>query len=104
MMIVALRKVIKRRHYPLEVMLTCMHALVRGLSAEPASHQGVDGRAWRSSRSNASRHPCWDSRHLAALIALIAGIEAMYMIRKGQLYAPESQASAATSQFYSLAF
>ena len=35
--------------------------------------------------------------------ALIAGIETMHMIRKGQLDAPEGQASSAASQFYSLA-
>ena len=36
--------------------------------------------------------------------ALIAGIETMHMIRKGQLDISESQASSAASQFYSLAF
>ena len=36
--------------------------------------------------------------------ALIAGIETMHMIRKGQLDVPEGQASSAASQFYSLAF
>ena len=36
--------------------------------------------------------------------ALIAGIETMHMIRKGQLDASEVQASSAASQFYSLAF
>ena len=35
--------------------------------------------------------------------ALIAGIETMHMIRKGQLNVPEGQASFAASQFYSLA-
>ena len=35
--------------------------------------------------------------------ALIAGIEMMHMIRKGQLDATEGQASSAASQFYSLA-
>ena len=35
---------------------------------------------------------------------LIAGIEMMHMIRKGQLVAHEGQASSAASQFYSLAF
>ena len=35
---------------------------------------------------------------------LIAGIETMHMIRKGQLECPEGQASSAASQFYSLAF
>jgi len=34
---------------------------------------------------------------------LIAGIETMHMIRKGQLDRPEDQASSAASQFYSLA-
>ena len=36
--------------------------------------------------------------------ALIAGIETMHMIRKGQLDVPEGQASSAACQFYSLAF
>ena len=36
--------------------------------------------------------------------ALIAGIETMHMIKKGQLDCPEAQASSAVSQFYSLAF
>ena len=36
--------------------------------------------------------------------ALIAGIETMHMIRKGQFYLAEGQVSSAASQFYSLAF
>ena len=40
-MIEALRKVIKRMHYPLEVMLTCVR------SFEPAPYRGDDGRARR---------------------------------------------------------
>jgi len=35
---------------------------------------------------------------------LIAGIETMHMIKKGQLDRPKAQASTAASQFYSLAF
>ena len=35
---------------------------------------------------------------------LIAGIETMHMIRKGQFDCPKAQASSAASQFYSLAF
>ncbi len=35
---------------------------------------------------------------------LIAGIETMHMIRKGQLSGIKDQASAAANQFYSLAF
>ena len=35
---------------------------------------------------------------------LIAGIETMHMIRKGQFDCPEGQASSAANQFYSLAF
>ena len=34
---------------------------------------------------------------------LIAGIETMHMIKKGQLDAPEGQALSAADQFYSLA-
>jgi putative transposase len=40
---------------------------------------------------------------LAARV-LIACIETMHMIKKGQLGRPEAQASSAASQFYSLAF
>ena len=36
--------------------------------------------------------------------AIIAGIETMHMIKKGQLDRPDAQASTAASQFYSLAF
>ena len=36
--------------------------------------------------------------------AVIAGIETMHMIKKGQLDRPNAQASTAASQFYSLAF
>lgn len=36
--------------------------------------------------------------------ALIAGIETMHMIKKGQLDCPAAQASSAASQFYSLAY
>ena len=35
---------------------------------------------------------------------LIAGIELMHMIKKGQLHRAQSQASPAASQFYLLAF
>ena len=47
MMSKALRKVIKRMHYPLEVMLN-LCALVRDLPAEPAPHRGDDARDARS--------------------------------------------------------
>ena len=36
--------------------------------------------------------------------ALIAGIETMHMIRKGQMDCLESQASSAAAKFYALAF
>jgi hypothetical protein len=35
---------------------------------------------------------------------LIAGIETMHMVKKGQLHCPNGQAISATEQFYSLAF
>ncbi len=35
---------------------------------------------------------------------LIAGIETVHMIKKGQLHCPEGTASSAASKFYSLAF
>ena len=36
--------------------------------------------------------------------AVIAGIETMHMIKKGQLQCPDGQASSAADKFYSLAF
>jgi hypothetical protein len=42
----ALRKVIKRMHYPLEVMLTCVRWYV-AYPFEPAPYRGDDGRARR---------------------------------------------------------
>ena len=42
------------------------------------------------------------SFHCARVI--LAGIETMHMIKKGQLDRPKAQASTAASQFYSLAF
>jgi putative transposase len=42
------------------------------------------------------------SFHCASV--LLAGIETMHMIKKGQLDRPQAQASTAASQFYSLAF
>jgi transposase-like protein len=35
---------------------------------------------------------------------LIAGIETMHMVKKGQLHCPSGQAMSAAGQFYSLAF
>ena len=35
---------------------------------------------------------------------LIAGIETMHMIKKGQLHCPNGRAMSAADQFYSLAF
>ena len=35
---------------------------------------------------------------------LIAGIETMHMVKKGQLHCPGGQAMSAAEQFYSLAF
>ena len=35
---------------------------------------------------------------------LIAGIETMHMVKKGQLHCPNAQIMSAAEQFYSLAF
>jgi hypothetical protein len=35
---------------------------------------------------------------------VIAGIETMHMIKKGQLHRPKANAASPASQFYSLAF
>lgn len=48
--------------------------------------------------------PMLGFKSFARARALIAGIETMHMIRKGRFDRPESQASSAANQFYSLAF
>ncbi len=48
--------------------------------------------------------PMLDLKTLCCARALIAGIEAMHMIRKGQLGTIRDQASSVANQFYSLAF
>ena len=41
---------------------------------------------------------------LRSATRIIAGIETMHMIKKGQLHCPEGQSLSAAEQFYSLAF
>ena len=111
MMIQALHKVIKRMRYPLEVMLTC----VRWYAAYPLSLRHIE--EMMAERGLAVDHatvhrwaikrvlrPMLGFKTFRCARALIAGIETMHMIRKGQLDTPEGQASSAASQFYSLAF
>ena len=170
MMIEALRKVIKRMHYPLEVMLTC----VRWSAAYPLSLRHIVDRAGatidfllRAHRDYAAARRFFEraielhgvpekitidksgantaaiegmradsgadiglrqSKYLNNIVEqdhraikrivrpmlgfksfhcasiLIAGIETMHMIKKGQLDRPTAQASTAASQFYSPVF
>jgi len=136
-----LRKVLKRLHYPLEVMLTC----VRWYVAYPLSLRQVEemmqergvfvdhstvhrwaikilpvlaavfrrrkrqvGLSWRMDEQDHRAvkrvtQPMLGFKSFWSARILIAGIETMHMIRKGQLNCPDSTAISAAQQFYSLA-
>ncbi len=81
-MIYELRKVIKRLHYPLEVMLVC----VRWYACAPQE--------FRPTRS----------KDLQTAFLRSTGIETMHMIRKGRMACLKGQTMSAAEQFYSLAF
>ena len=49
-------------------------------------------------------HPMLGFKNFRCARALIAGIETVHMIKKGQLDAIKDRASSAANQFYSLAF
>ena len=78
-----------------------LRALVRGLSAEPSLNNIVeqDHRAIKR-----IARPMLGFKSFRCARVLIAGIETVHMIRKGQLDRPEGRATSAASQFYSLAF
>ena len=146
-MIEALRKVIKRMHYPLEVMLVCVrwyakrdHAAARcffeqaiGLHGVPEKitidKSGANTAAIQSMQADSGApiemrqskylnniveqdhravkrivRPMLGFKSFRCTRALIAGIETMHMIRKGQFDHSGAQASSAASQFCSLAF
>ena len=127
MMIVALRKVIKRMHaaYPLslryiEKMMSISCFVPRKTAPPPGTFWSMPSVCTacprRSPSTGAARtrrlsraikrvvRPTLGFKKFRCARALIAGIETMRMVRKGQLNAPEGQASSAASQFYSLAF
>ena len=83
MMIQALRKAIKRMYHPLKYFDNIVEQDHRAIKRVVRPMLGF--KTFRCAR------------------VLIAGIETMHMIRKGQLVAHEGQASCAASQFYSLA-
>ena len=83
MMTQALRKAIERTHHPLKYFDNIVEQVHRAIKRVVRPMLGF--KTFRCAR------------------VLIAGIETMHTIRKGQLVAHEGQASSAASQFYSLA-
>lgn len=49
-------------------------------------------------------HPMMGFKSFWSVRVIIAGIETMHMIKKGQLRCPDGQIVSATDQFYGLAF
>jgi putative transposase len=123
-----LRKVLKRLHYPLEVMLVCainLHGLPENITLDKS---GSNTAAIRSFNVDA----CVDvelrqSKHLNNIVEqdhravkritsamlgfkslwsaqkLIAGIETMHRVKTGKLHCPSGQPMSAADQFDSLA-
>ena len=89
-----LRGVLKRLHYPLEVMRVC----VRWYAAYPLSLRHLEGAIKRKTRPMLGFKSFWSAHRL------LAGIETMHLIRKGQMVCPEDPALSDAEQFYSLAF
>ena len=145
MVIQALRKVLKRMHYPLEVMLVCVRwyaacplslrhieemmqergvpekitidksgtntAAIEGIRADAAADIGLRQSKYlnnsveqdhRAIKRIVRPMPGFKAFRCARII--LAGVEVMHMIEKGQLDCPKAQASSAANQFYSLAF
>ncbi|TSJ88649.1 IS6 family transposase [Chitinimonas sp. BJB300] len=121
----SLRNVLKRLHYPLEIMLMC----VRGYAAYPLSlrhleemmaERGVTVDHATIHRWALKRLPVlakvFRQRHQTANSAdariqglsfdarIIAGIETLHMICKGQLDCPKGTPLSSAQQFYSLAY
>ena len=138
-MIEALRKVIKRMHYPLEVAHRDYAAARRFFERAIELHgvpekitidkSGANTAAIEAMRADSGAdielrqskylnniveqdhraikrivRPMLGFKSFRCASILIAGIETMHMIKKGQLDRPKAQASTAASQFYSLAF
>ena len=91
-----LRKVLKRLHYPLEVMLTC----VRWYVAYPLSLRHVE--EMMQERGVFVDHPTvrrWGIKMLPVLAAVFRRRK----LRKGQMNCPEGSAMSVAQQLYSLA-
>ena len=119
-MIAALRTVIKRMHYRLEVMLTC----VRGYVSYPLSFRHLEEMMEeRGVVLDHARIHRWAIKIVPVLAAvfrrckrplgtswrmhetyIITGIETMHMIRQGQIDGDHGEVLSAANQFYSLAF
>lgn len=108
-MIAALRKVIKRMHYPLDIMLTC----VRWYVAYPLSlrhieemmeERGVEVDHATVHRWSIKRivRPMLGFKYFRCARILIAGIETMQMIRKGQLLFSGAHRMSFADQFYAM--
>ncbi len=110
-MIKELRKVVQRLHYSLEVMLIC----VRWYAAYPLSLRHIE--EMMAERGVFVDHatvlrwaikrivrPMLGFKSFRCASILLAGIETMHMIKKGQLNCPKANALSAAAQFYSLAF
>ena len=99
-MIGELRKALKRLHYPLEVMLVC----ARWDAAYPLSlRQCKDlNNIVEQDRRAVKRvtTPMLGFKSFWSAKRLIAGIETMHMIKKGQLHGPGGQVMSAADQFY----
>ena len=145
MMIQALRKVLKRMHYPLEVMLVCVRwyaayplslrhieemmqergvpekitidksgtntAAIEGIRADSAADIGLRQSKYLNNIVEQDHRaikrivrPMLGFKAFRCARIILAGVEVMHMIKKGQLDCPKAQASSAANQFYSLAF
>lgn len=120
----ALRKVLKRLHYPLEVMLTC----VRWYVAYPLSLRHIEdmmqergvfvdhvtvhrwaikvlpflAAVFRTRKRPVGRSGRMDETCIK-VSGITAGIETMHMIKTGQMDCPVGQTMSSANQFYSLA-
>jgi len=63
----------------------------------------IELRQWKTSTTSSSRTTGPSNASCDPCSVLLAGIETMHMIKKGQLDRSKAQASSAASQFYSLA-
>jgi putative transposase len=84
-----------------------VHGLVAdsGLAIELRQSKYLNNLAEQDHRAVKRRtRPMLGFKDFRSAAKIVAGIETMHMIRKGQLACPEGQAMSAAQQFYSLAF